>query len=107
MVLQLEYKPWMEEDPAGDRDPVASHAYAVAEAAAKAAGSSPTAEVQSLSGNQVLQQTVLQPCCNCAAQSSPVNASSFLMRSHCSCLGKPTFASCIMFCLLLKGSWRG
>ena len=54
MVLQMEYKPWMEEDPAGDRDPVASHAYAVAEAAAKAAGESPTAEVQSLSNKPTL-----------------------------------------------------
>ena len=66
MVLQLEYKPWMEEDPAGDRDPVASHAYAVAEAAAKAAGSSPTAEVQSLSGIHAADCTsaMLQLCCS-------------------------------------------
>ena len=53
MVLQMEYKPWMEEDPAGDRDPVASHAYAVAETAAKAAGISPTAEVRSLSSKHL------------------------------------------------------
>ena len=68
MVLQIEYKPWMEEDPAGDRDPVASHAYAVAEAAAKAAGASPTAEVQSLSSKPLSQQSALQLCHICAPQ---------------------------------------
>ena len=41
----MEYQPWLEETSEGDRDPGASHAYAVAEAAAKAAGSSPTGEV--------------------------------------------------------------
>ena len=43
--LQMEYQLWLEETSEGDRDPGASHAYAVAEAAAKAAGSSPTGEV--------------------------------------------------------------
>ncbi len=45
---QMEYQPWLEETLEGDRDPGASHAYAVAEAAAKAAGSSPTGEVSHL-----------------------------------------------------------
>ena len=41
----MEYQPWLEETSEGDRDPGASHAYAVAEASAKAAGSAPTGEV--------------------------------------------------------------
>ncbi len=50
--IQIEYKPWLEETPEGDRDPCASHAYAVAEAAAKAAGTSTTAEVCHIAGLQ-------------------------------------------------------
>jgi hypothetical protein len=48
--VQMEYKPWLEETPEGDRDPCASHAYAVAEAAAKAAGTSACAEVCRIAG---------------------------------------------------------
>ena len=104
MVLQMEYKPWTEEDPAGDRDPVASHAYAVAEAAAKAAGASPTAEVQSLSSKPHLQQSALQSCHDCAPQCPFAPTSPFSMRPQCCCLHKPTFAVLIMTHLPSTGS---
>ena len=62
----MEYQPWLEETLEGDRDPGASHAYAVAEAAAKAAGSAPTGEV-SCSPVLILRRTqtpqALVPAC--------------------------------------------
>ena len=58
--VQMEYKPWLEETPEGDRDPCASHAYAAAEAAAKAAGTSTTAEVCRIAGLKYVQDDFQQ-----------------------------------------------